>query len=182
MQNRRVRSLGLCMTLLSALLVGCSSTPPTKAESVPTATKTTFATQLPRGLRNHNPGNIRKTESMWIGEVPCADPQFKCFESDRYGIRAMWIVVNTYWRDYSIRTVEGIIHRWAPPSENPTNEFTRFVRERVQSRTKGWTVDPVGRTYILDRDSVYPALISAMIYFENGSNPFSLSEIQEAKP
>ena len=44
---------------------------------------------LPRGLRNNNPGNIRNSSTVWVGEItPSKDKSFKQFKSMAYGYRA----------------------------------------------------------------------------------------------
>ena len=42
--------------------------------------------ELPRGLRNNNPGNIRRNSDVFQGEVnPSRDQQFKQFKTMAYG-------------------------------------------------------------------------------------------------
>ena len=95
-----------------------------------------------------NPGNIVKG-NKWIGEVHCKG-RFECFRAPEYGVRAMAIIIKNYKKKYGLTTVEQIIHRWAPPHENNTQEFIRFVRKRV------------GSDYTLEQ------LIDAIIIFEQG--------------
>ena len=40
---------------------------------------------MTRGYKNKNPGNIRKTKTMWTGEVKGTDPDFKTFSSMEIG-------------------------------------------------------------------------------------------------
>ena len=43
---------------------------------------------LPRGIRNHNPGNIRLSQDPWQGlATPQEDREFFTFQSALYGIR-----------------------------------------------------------------------------------------------
>ena len=45
---------------------------------------------MSRGLRNNNPGNIRRDRDKWQGEiVPSQDQSFKQFSSMAYGYRAL---------------------------------------------------------------------------------------------
>ena len=45
-------------------------------------TKTTTETMSnARGIRNNNPGNIRKDGSVWRGEVAAPEKSFKTFET-----------------------------------------------------------------------------------------------------
>ena len=47
--------------------------------------------ELPRGLRNNNPGNIRKNSDVFQGEKTSSDKEFKQFKSMAYGYRAIFI-------------------------------------------------------------------------------------------
>lgn len=83
-----------------------------------------------RGIRNNNPGNIRKG-TTFDGQLPLAeqtDKSFIRFKSMEYGLRAMFRLINTYGKKYGIYTIEGIISRWAPPSDgNNTEDYIEAV-------------------------------------------------------
>jgi hypothetical protein len=80
-----------------------------------------------RGIRNNNPGNLRHGQP-WQGLAPQqTDSAFATFTSMPYGIRALVITLQTYMRKHGLRTVRGIIGRWAPPSENDTGAYIRAV-------------------------------------------------------
>ena len=85
---------------------------------------------LPRGLRNNNPGNIRKTSDLWQGEVTGSDKSFKTFVSMEYGYRAMFVLLRSYINK-GYDTIEKIINRYAPPSENTTSSYIKHVSERT---------------------------------------------------
>ena len=91
---------------------------------------------LPRGIRNNNPGNIRLVPGQrWLGQVPPerqTDPEFVQFEDMLYGLRALCRVLRTYIRRHGLRTVGEIVARWAPPPENDTDRYARFVGLRLQ--------------------------------------------------
>ncbi len=83
---------------------------------------------MSRGLRNRNPGNIRRSGVRYKGEVrPSTDPAFKQFGSMALGYRAIFVLVETYRIRYGIDTVRGIVSRWAPSSENDTGAYIRTV-------------------------------------------------------
>jgi len=84
---------------------------------------------LPRGIRNNNPGNIEKSNTKWDGKAKGEDSRFETFATPEYGIRAMAKVLLTYQRKYGINTVEGIINRWAPPVENNTDSYINHVSQ-----------------------------------------------------
>ena len=85
-----------------------------------------------RSVRNNNPGNIERNQTTWQGmaEDQSADDRFAVFESPEMGVRAMARTLNTYNTQYGLNTIEGIVRRWAPPNENDTNAYIRFVSQR----------------------------------------------------
>src|SRR3569832_2780970 len=85
-----------------------------------------------RGLRNNNPGNIRKTATDWRGEVVGSDSAFETFATPEAGIRALAVLLRNYQRKYGLRTVRAIITRYAPPSENNTESYVSAVAGRQE--------------------------------------------------
>ena len=94
----------------------------------------------PRGIRNNNPLNIRRTRKKWIGEVDYInvydsnftatrwyDRAFCQFATMEQGYRAAFLLIRTYMQKYGLRTIEGIIKRWAPPYENDTEFYIQRV-------------------------------------------------------
>ena len=87
---------------------------------------------MSRGIANRNPGNIRRSRVRYRGEVrPSRDPDFKQFESMEWGYRAMFVLLDTYRTRYGLKSITQMIARWAPPSENRTQTYIRFVSEAV---------------------------------------------------
>lgn len=85
-----------------------------------------------RGLTNRNPGNIRRSGVRYKGEVqPSRDPAFKQFSSLKWGYRAVFVLLDTYRLRHGLDTVAGMIARWAPPSENHTSAYVRYVSRAV---------------------------------------------------
>jgi hypothetical protein len=82
-----------------------------------------------RGMRNNNPGNIRKGLN-WSGQVlPGTDPSFIQFKTMSYGLRALFIdLINKHKSGYD--TIQKIIYRYAPPSENATSVYVNNVSSR----------------------------------------------------
>lgn len=100
---------------------------------------------MSRGLRNNNPGNIRRSRVRYQGEVrPSRDPDFKEFETMAYGYRAMFVLLDTYRSRYGLDTIRRMLYRYAPPEENFTDGYVRFVAnysgimpdEEVETRSK----------------------------------------------
>lgn len=87
---------------------------------------------MSRGLRNCNPGNIRRSGVRYRGEVvPGSDAEFKQFESMAYGYRAIFVLLDTYRRRYGLRNIRAMISRYAPPVENFTEGYIRFITRRT---------------------------------------------------
>ncbi len=62
---------------------------------------------LPRGIRNNNPLNIRRSKDKWKGlRAVQADAQFCQFETLEYGWRAaFYLLTRTYYHKYRLSTV-----------------------------------------------------------------------------
>ncbi len=82
---------------------------------------------IPRGIRNCNPLNIR-IGNTWLGERDNPDDtEFEQFVNITYGLRAGFVILRRYIRRYHLNTVQLIISRWAPRSENDTNSYISTV-------------------------------------------------------
>lgn len=95
-------------------------------------------------MRNNNPLNIRRGKTPWVGEVQyiervatdksgneCKtreyDSSFCQFSELKYGWRAAFYILRKYIEKYGYNTIEKIINRWAPPSENNTVNYIATV-------------------------------------------------------
>jgi len=88
--------------------------------------------ELPRGLRNNNPLNIRKNSDVFQGEVnPGRDGQFKQFKTMAYGYRAGFKILFNYYHKYKLDTIRKMVTRWAPPKENHTEKYIKAVSDYV---------------------------------------------------
>jgi hypothetical protein len=84
-------------------------------------------TMTARGLRNNNPGNIRRGGcKKYVGQIG-DDGTFIKFSNIVYGLRALIKILNTYYYVHNLRTVYDIISRWAPDNENNTSAYARRV-------------------------------------------------------
>ena len=86
-----------------------------------------------RGYRNSNPGNIEHVAAnKWQGLAdPPSDGRFCRFVGHEHGIRALAALLTTYQDRHGLRTVRGIIGRWAPPGENGTRAYVAVVARRM---------------------------------------------------
>jgi len=118
-------------------------------------------TTPPRGLRNNNPLNIRHSRDFFLGEIKGTDRAFKSFVSLAYGYRAAFVTLYTYLKS-GRNTIEKIIFKWAPPSENNTLGYIAKV-EKYSGVPKDKVLTAVdGAEYIL--------IVAAMSAVENGQN------------
>lgn len=122
------------------------------------------ADNLPRGLRNNNPGNIRHNPDIpWLGTVPeeeKKDKTFEEFKSMAYGYRALLKLLRNYRKLHGMQTIKDIIHRYAPPVENNTDGY-------VQRVCKEMGVAPDYIPDIDDRETMC-SLAAAISEVENG--------------
>lgn len=83
-----------------------------------------------RGKRLNNPCCIRRTNETWFGEIkPGSDAIFAEFQDLKYGYRATFKILKKYYHHYNLRTLRGMIHRWAPTTENRTDKYIEFVEQ-----------------------------------------------------
>ena len=82
-----------------------------------------------RGLRNNNPGNIRRNSDVFQGEKTSSDKEFKQFKSMAYGYRAIFKILSNYYRNYKLDTIRKMIGRWAPENENDTDAYIKAVSD-----------------------------------------------------
>ena len=125
---------------------------------------------LPRGIRNHNPGNLRRSADPWQGlAAQQTDLEFFQFVSPKWGIRALARTLITYQDKVGLRNIRQIIGRWAPPNENDTGAYVRTVAAAVG-------VGPEDRVNVHEYAVLRP-LVLAIIKHENGQQPYTDAEV-----
>lgn len=118
----------------------------------------------PRGLRNCNPGNIRITKDKWQGlREEQTDKEFFQFKEMKWGYRALMRTLQNYRKRHGCETIADFIRRWAPPSENNTATYIRFVCQKMG----------VPSLYVpnVDDKVTMCMMAYAISYFENGEAP-----------
>ena len=119
--------------------------------------------KLPRGIRNKNPGNI-KLGTDWDGlAAEQTDPTFCIFDEAVMGIRALMRILLTYRFTHNKKNIDSIIRRWAPPSENDTEAYIKFVAKRIE-------IEPM--SMIDNSIEGYLPLVKSIIQMENGMQPY----------
>lgn len=85
-----------------------------------------------------------------------------------WGYRAMFVLLHTYRIRYGCRTLRQMINRYAPPSENHTENYIRAVATAAK-------VSPDQPLDTKSRETMVP-IVSAMSVVENGA-PARLEEV-----
>ena len=85
-----------------------------------------------RGQRNNNPMNIVGGPNKWQGMAKGqTDKQFVQFETMTMGVRAAMVILTKYHRDYQLKTVPEIVHRWAPDGGEAEKNYITHVRNTL---------------------------------------------------
>jgi len=130
---------------------------------------------IPRDERDHNPLNIRRDGTDWEGLAPQQpDPDFCSFTSDVFGFRAAFRILITYADKYKIDTVNALINRWAPPSENDTAAYIAKVCKRTGfAPTETLAI----KTWAVSRKLIYAMTeVESGALFEQNFKPNDLAE------
>lgn len=129
---------------------------------------------IPRGIRNNNPGNIKDYGVPWNGLMPFEDMNFDqanegvmcVFRAPWWGIRALAKLLFNYRRLHGLNTIEQIINRWAPESDdNPTGEYVDYVCGKMGL--------PRNHQPDFSDFEQIKSLVVSIIEFENGTCPYS---------
>lgn len=112
-----------------------------------------------RGVRNSNPGNLRKSKDQWEGAIG-DDGEFVIFDSPESGVRALAKNLQSYGRQ-GYDSIEKIINRWAPPNENDTKSYIDSVVAA--------TGIPATQSLDLSNPDTLSALAQAISFHETGS-------------
>ena len=125
---------------------------------------------LTRGYQNNNPGNIVKDGHTWTGEkATSTDKNFKQFTSMPYGYRALFTNIHAYL-NVGVNTIEKIISKWAPPSENDTKAYIAAVSKSVG-------LSPTTPVSFTDAPTMRK-IVAAISQHENGI-PANMSDIDQ---
>ena len=130
--------------------------------------------KTPRGLRNNNPLNIRRNrKTTWLGQSEKQeDRDFVQFTTMAYGYRAAFKTLQNYRVLYDLMTLRQIIQRWAPPTENHTDEYVKSVARETGINPDALLPSPRKSKMLWVR------IVAAMHLVENGMMP-KMSVIEE---
>lgn len=131
---------------------------------------------LPRGVRNHNPLNLRegpRDKTVWMGERATEDdPQFEEFEFPEAGFRAGAKTLLNYQRLHGLKTPRAILNRFAPPNGRDGNgkPYTQNTEAYVRALCTALGVDGDDDVDLSDFNVMFTAL-KAMTRHEQGAAP-----------
>ncbi len=128
----------------------------------------------PRGIRDNNPGNIRRSDIQWQGQLTQAqveanggtwDPTFIQFSDPAYGVRAIGHVLQSYLAR-GLATVNSIIRTYSATDDDA---YVANVAAALG----------VGPDDVIDVNARLPDLATAIIQQENGEQPYDPASIQQ---
>lgn len=140
-------------------------------EQITPQSNTFKSPDMPLGLRNNNPGNLRGKDA-WIGKTGTDAKGFVTFKSPAAGLRAMAINMVNQQKKHGLETVRQIVGKYAPPSENDTGAYVARVSQALG-------VSPDQRISLRD-PKVLSAMMDVMVHHENGQQPFETAALQRA--
>lgn len=134
--------------------------------------------KVTRGVRNNNPGNIRVGQP-WQGLAAPAqrtaeqktETAFDVFVGPEWGIRALARTLITYQDKHGLDTVQAIVGRWAPPSENNTGAY-------IQAVLRAMLVRPGDKLDLHQYDAMRP-LVEAIVAHENAGYRYPAAVIDK---
>ena len=131
---------------------------------------------VPRGIRNHNPLNIRlEPRNRWQGRIEPernTDGALEQFTGPLWGLRAGAVLIIAHYDRRGADTVRKLVRIWAPPNENDTEAYAAFL-----ARESGFGADQ--KLDFHRADHLRPILV-AMIRIENGQQPYTDAQIDAA--
>lgn len=133
----------------------------------------------PRGIRNNNPGNLNYVGQNGAMLEDHATPRFARFNSAFEGFAALGKQIKAYYNGTSkaagyqkLQSVEDIISRFAPASENNTQAYINKLSKMLG----------VGRgdSLNIQDPQVLATLMNGITQIENGKNPYAPEMVLKA--
>lgn len=121
-------------------------------------------------IGKNNPFNVRASKNnKWQGQSGSRNG-FACFVTPELGIRAAIIIVMRSYRAFKICTIQDIIKRFAPFSENDTDSYIKTVVRLTQ----------IAPLRVLDSQDQYARVLHAMSIVEGNEVPyFNILEVMK---
>lgn len=122
----------------------------------------------PRGVRNNNPGNIKyNAANAWEGQTGQDADGFAIFSDQVYGLRAMFMILQSYAGEISPFTIANIAARWT--SGDPSTSQANWIAttSAISGFDQNATLDP-------SNDGAMLSLVNGIIAAENGQTYLAL--------
>lgn len=154
------RIKNLLHTMTAASMLGTSAMADQQTKYPVTAPPLKYEMPHNIGGRLNNPGNVKyNRKNKWEGQTG-KEGGFVKFSNPEYGVRSLFKLIQTYRVKYKLNTVNGIISKYAPHTENSTQKYIKFVCDRMG-------VKPDDKLNLSD-SNVEMKLIGTMIEYETG--------------
>lgn len=121
----------------------------------------------------NNPGNIRAGGGVFQGETTAPGDAWKSFSTPAHGYRAIFVLLRTYYNTHGKKTLREMIYRYAPPSENASENYVKFVADKSG-------VDPTVDASTWMQTPKAEAVVKAITQFEQGPQ-FAVNSAQVAQ-
>ncbi|MBE6291840.1 MAG: hypothetical protein E7091_05450 [Bacteroidales bacterium] len=162
-----VSALSVCVAAVAWFFMKKKKATTESGENSPTSVGGDTSVNVPTkaiGYRINNPLNIRySSANNWKGQTGELSG-FCVFDTPENGIRAAMVNLKSY-RKQGVVTIGDIVSRWAPPTENNTQNYIDFVCKKLGANIS----DEVEQ----DAQS-YTALLQAMCIMEIGAQPYDV--------
>lgn len=124
------------------------------------------------GLRSNNPGNIRfSPTNKWLGQIGKNERGFVIFDRPESGLRALSILLKNYIKKTGQDTIEKMISKYAPNTENATDAY-------IASVAKATGINKSEKLFADETTLV--KLVHAIVKHENGLQPYAPETIKNA--
>lgn len=108
--------------------VWTGATPWKSGSRVPFGAQAAPDAKAPLSIRSNNPGALR-TGGGWEAEVGQTANGFSIFRSPEEGFEAVFENMESYYVRHGIRTIDDLLARWAPDSENNLARYRANVKQ-----------------------------------------------------
>jgi hypothetical protein len=120
------------------------------------------------GQRNNNWGNLRTTDAF-LGKTG-VNKSYDTYDTPEMGLRALARVLDTYSTTHGIDTIDALVNRYAPASDNTGGShenYKRFIADQLGIST----------TDKLDVKGRRAEIMDAIIRFENKNRPLASQDM-----
>lgn len=113
--------------------------------------------QLPIGLANNNPGNVKN--KGWQGQTGSDEFGHAIFSHYEYGLRAIAVTLKNYQKKHGLKTLRSMMKRYC---ESNQLEYAKFISKNIG----------VGIDEEFDVMAYMPEVLKCIVKFETGEQPY----------